>query len=200
MTISVVLADANILFSRTLRDYFLYAADAGAIEIHWSQQILDEMSRNLRDRLGLRQSDTDHLEDLMNDYLEYAFVEVSDDDQTTVAGVAMDAKDRHVLAAALSAQADILVTENTRHFPHAWMTQHGIELLTATQLLSRLTEQFPDRFRQAHTKALLYSPKSETDVLATLEKIVGKPLTDQIRSLVGAAEDDELTEIDTQQS
>ena len=36
MTISVVLADANILFSRTLRDYFLYVADAGAIEIHWS--------------------------------------------------------------------------------------------------------------------------------------------------------------------
>lgn len=55
MTISVVLADANILFSRTLRDYFLYAADEGAIEIHWSQQILDEMSRNLRENLGLGQ-------------------------------------------------------------------------------------------------------------------------------------------------
>ena len=44
MTISVVLADANILVSRTLRDYFLYAADNGAIEIRWSQQILTEMS------------------------------------------------------------------------------------------------------------------------------------------------------------
>ncbi|MFJ2755606.1 hypothetical protein ACIO3S_08415 [Nocardioides sp. NPDC087217] len=53
MTLSVVLADANILFSRTLRDYFLYAADAGAIELHWSQEILDEMSRNLRANIGL---------------------------------------------------------------------------------------------------------------------------------------------------
>ena len=43
MTISVVLADANILFSRTLRDYVLYAADEGAIEVHWSSQILAEM-------------------------------------------------------------------------------------------------------------------------------------------------------------
>ena len=42
MTISVVLADANILFSRTLRDYVLYAADEGAIEVHWSPQILAE--------------------------------------------------------------------------------------------------------------------------------------------------------------
>jgi hypothetical protein len=33
LTISVVLADANILFSRTLRDYVLYAADEGAIEV-----------------------------------------------------------------------------------------------------------------------------------------------------------------------
>jgi hypothetical protein len=45
LTISVVLADANILFSRTLRDYVLYAADEGAIEVHWTRQILAEMSR-----------------------------------------------------------------------------------------------------------------------------------------------------------
>jgi hypothetical protein len=30
-----------------LRDYVLYAADEGAIEIHWSQHILDEMSRSI---------------------------------------------------------------------------------------------------------------------------------------------------------
>jgi hypothetical protein len=52
LTISVVLADANILFSRTLRDYVLYAADEGAIEVHWSREILAEMSRNLRENLG----------------------------------------------------------------------------------------------------------------------------------------------------
>jgi hypothetical protein len=68
LTISVVLADANILFSRTLRDYFLYLADAGAIEIHWSQQILAEMSRNLREEIGLSEADTDRLEALMNEF------------------------------------------------------------------------------------------------------------------------------------
>jgi hypothetical protein len=44
LTISVVLSDANVLFSRTLRDYVLYAADEGTIEVHWSRQILAEMS------------------------------------------------------------------------------------------------------------------------------------------------------------
>jgi hypothetical protein len=79
LTISVVLADANILFSRTLGDYFLYAADEGAIEIHWSRQILAEMSRNLRENLGLSNDSTSRLEQLMNDYIEYALVEVDPD-------------------------------------------------------------------------------------------------------------------------
>lgn len=135
MTISVVVADANILFSRTLRDYFLYCADEGAIEIHWSRQILDEMSRNLRDKAGLMQSDTARLEELMNRYIEYALIDVDPEDLTAVDDVEMDGKDRHVLAAAISAEADILLTDNTRHFPREWMTDRGIELLTAGELL-----------------------------------------------------------------
>jgi hypothetical protein len=80
LTISVVLADANILHSRTLRDCFLYAADEGALEIHWSQRILDEMSRNLRDKLGLSGADTMRLELLMNEYIECALVDVDPED------------------------------------------------------------------------------------------------------------------------
>lgn len=107
MTISVVLADANILYSRTLRDYFLYAADAGAIEIHWSQQILDEMSRNLRQKLDLSEADTTRLQLLMNDYIEYALVDVGLEELAAAEVVEMDSADRHVLAAALSVDADI---------------------------------------------------------------------------------------------
>jgi predicted nucleic acid-binding protein len=125
LTISVVLADANILFSRTLRDYVLYAADEGAIEVHWSQEILAEMSRNLRENLGLSRDSTSRLEQLMNDYIEYALVEVDPGHLAAVQAVEMDAKDRHVLAAALSADADILLTDNTKDFPSKWMAERG---------------------------------------------------------------------------
>ncbi|MFT4164921.1 MAG: PIN domain-containing protein [Microlunatus sp.] len=184
MTISVVLADANILFSRTLRDYFLYAADAGAIEIHWSQQILDEMSRNLRLPLSLDHADTARLEELMNDYIEYALVDVDPTDITTAEGVDMDASDRHVLAAALSADADILLTDNTRHFPRDWMTEHGIELLNSRELLVRLADQYPDEVRTAHAKTLQFSPKSETEVLSTLALSAGAAAVDTIRRVL----------------
>ena len=181
MTISVVLADANILFSRTLRDYVLYAADEGAIEVHWSRQILAEMSRNLRENLGLSHDSTSRLEQLMNDYIEYALVEVDPGHLATDEPVEMDAKDSHVLAAALSADADILLTENTKDFPAQWMAERGIELLTAGQLLIRLADGFPDKMRATHEKTVRYSPKPETAILATLEATAGKYAADAIR-------------------
>jgi hypothetical protein len=38
----------------------------------------------------------------------------------------MDAKDRHVLAAALSADADILLTDNTKDFPMAALSLYPL--------------------------------------------------------------------------
>ena len=86
-----------------------------------------------------------------------------------------------VLAAALSADADILLTDNTKHFPTGWMAEQGIELLTAGQLLTRLAEVFPDKMRAAHEKTVRYSPKPEAAILATLEATAGKYAADAIR-------------------
>src|SRR5690606_13318759 len=117
LTPSVTLADANVLIPRTLRDYVVYAAKAGAIELHWSQPILDEMSRNLIAKFGFTAADAAELELRLTEYLPLALIEVRRRDAQLVAEVEMDAKDRHVVAAALSARATMLVTENTRHFP-----------------------------------------------------------------------------------
>jgi hypothetical protein len=45
--VRVVLADANVLYSRVLRDYLLYAADQETIAIAWSSQILAEVTEHL---------------------------------------------------------------------------------------------------------------------------------------------------------
>ena len=45
--IRVVLADANVLYSRVLRDYLLYAAMLGVLEIRWSAAILAEVVEHL---------------------------------------------------------------------------------------------------------------------------------------------------------
>lgn len=59
----------------------------------------------------------------MNDYIEYALIDVGPDVRARMEAVEMDPKDRHVLAAAVSAEADILLTDNTRHFHQGPMAE-----------------------------------------------------------------------------
>jgi len=184
LSLSVTLADANILVSRTLRDYFVYAAKAGALQIHWSQSILDEMSRSLRAKFAFKEDDTAVLELGLSEYLPRALVETRKRDHEIVEHVAMDAKDRHVLAAALSAKADVLLTNNTRHFPRDWMAKRGIELLDAGSLLGRLAVEHADELREAHRLTVARSPKTEEEILATLESQIGIETTDAVRAVV----------------
>lgn len=96
----------------------------------------------------------------MNAFIEYALIDVDAEGLATVAVVALDAKVRHVLAAAVSAEADILLTENTAHFPADWMATHGIALLDSAALLRRLAETFPDKLLAAHLQTVRLSRKS----------------------------------------
>ena len=161
LSLSVALADANVLISRTLRDYIVYTAEAGAMQLHWSQPILDEISRNLVAKFGFTAADAAELELRLTEYLPRALIEVHRRDTRLVAKVDMDAKDRHVVAAALSAKTTILVTDNARHFPTDWLAKRKIELLTPAQLLTRLAADRVEALRTAHRLTVANSPKAE---------------------------------------
>lgn len=186
MSLSVTLADANILISRTLRDYFVYAAKLGALDIHWSDDILDETTRNLIDKFDFTQEDAEVLVDRLSAYIPTALVEVKKRDQTRVAKVEMDAKDRHVLAAALSADAELLLTQNVRHFPRQWMSKRGIELIDAGTLLTRLAAEYPDTLRKAHRLGVDSRAQPEERVFEILADQIGPEATAIVRAVVTA--------------
>jgi len=52
--------------------------------------------------------------------------------------------DRHIPAAAVASQADVIVTDNTRHFPEAACEPHGIEVQTPDEFLSYFFDLAPD--------------------------------------------------------
>ncbi len=136
--------------------------------------------------LGLRVADTItiRLERLMNEFIEDALIDVEPEDIAAVGDVNVPVEDRHVLAAVVAADADIHLAENVRPFPRAWMIDHGVAVLTAGELITRLGQQFPDKLRAAHAATVRYSPKSETEVLATLEAIIGNGAAHVVRRLV----------------
>jgi len=85
-----------------------------------------------------------------------------------------DEGDRHVLAAAIKGDAEILVTANLRHFPAPQLAPYGIKALHPDQFVLRLIERAPARVLAAardHRQSLKYPPRSVDEYLAALEKL-----------------------------
>jgi predicted nucleic acid-binding protein len=122
----VVVYDASVLYPSTLRDLLIRLAQTGLIHARWTEQILDEMFAALKrsnpqlDPVKLHRTRT-----LMNravrDWKITGYEPLIDSLKLP------DLDDRHVLAAAIRAGAQLIVTSNLRDFPasdvHPWNIQ-----------------------------------------------------------------------------
>jgi predicted nucleic acid-binding protein len=166
--VRVVLADANVLYSRVLRDYLLYAADQEIIAITWSAQILDEVTEHLvRNVAGFDRAAGERLVHAMNRAFPFAAVEPGAAhlrllDEVLHQVALPDEDDRHVVAAAIAAEATVLCTSNVKDFPAEIMEVLGLEVLTPDQLLSRLVTEYEVQMYAAHRTAVA-SLKGATD-------------------------------------
>ncbi len=83
--------------------------------------------------------------------------------------------DRHVLAAALIAKAEVIVTDNLKHFPVESLSQFRVEAQSADQFLTYLYDLFPesmDQVLQTQVNGLKNPPMSVSDLLSLLERSV----------------------------
>ncbi|MGI8938048.1 MAG: PIN domain-containing protein [Iamia sp.] len=112
----VALLDANVLYPARLRDLFLRLAIDGRFHARWSARILDECFDNLlADRPDLPLANLGRTRRLMITALPDAMVEGL---EGRIARLELpDPDDRHVLAAAVAAEADLIVTANLSDFP-----------------------------------------------------------------------------------
>lgn len=154
--VRVVFADANVLYSRVLRDYLLYAADQEIIAIAWSSQILAEVTEHLeRNVAGFDRAAGERLVRAMNRAFPFAEVEPGAEHWRVLDDVALpDEDDRHVLAAAIAAAATVLCTSNAKDFPAEVVELIGVEVLTPDQLLSRLVTEYEPQMFAVHRAAV----------------------------------------------
>lgn len=109
----VVVMDACVLYSATLRDIVLRLAELGLLSPRWSGRILDETVRALvRTRPDLHSGQIRHLVDCMTRAFPESMIE-----PIHMASMGIpDPGDEHVLAVAVASSADILLTLNVRDF------------------------------------------------------------------------------------
>lgn len=137
----VVLLDANVLYPYRMRDALLRFAEAGLFRARWSAEILDEWQRSLlRNKPDIEASIHQQI-----DAMDRAFPEA----RVTGYEALMDSldlpdpDDRHVLAAAIGADAEHIVTENLKDFPEAILAPYGLCAVTADDFLQSNFEYYP---------------------------------------------------------
>lgn len=185
--IKVVLADANVLYSRVLRDYLVYAADEGVIAIRWSRAILAEAVEHLQvNNSAFDDEQAGLLIRLLNAAYPHAEVKPTATARRKVNKLDMpDEDDRHVLGAAVSARADILCTNNVKDFPTEAMASVRIELLTADALLSRHVATHPSRLLAAHRTAVASLPgATDRSTVAALRRANAVQTADLMEALL----------------
>lgn len=129
MAFSVVL-DTCVLFPNYLRDTLLRLAVAGTYRPLWSSDILVELERNLADFTSEEQAA--RVVAKMREHFEDAEIAGY---EPLVEAMPNDPKDRHVLAAAVRANAAAIVTFNLRDFPVAQLQPFAVAAIHPDEFL-----------------------------------------------------------------
>lgn len=168
----VVLFDANVLYPNVLRDLLLRIAQSGFVQAKWTDEILDEVFRNLRkNRPDLDPRKLDRTRSLMNASVRDCLVTGYEPLVTTLELPDLD--DRHVLAAAIRARARVIVTENLRDFPERVLGRWNVEAQSADDfVLGRieLSERVVVEAVRRIVDARRAPPTSVAEVLDALER------------------------------
>jgi predicted nucleic acid-binding protein len=130
-----VVLDACVLIPATLRDTLLRAAEKGMYRLHWSDEILDEVRRNLIRRAMTSSADAQDLIDQMASFFAEANVRGF---EVLISSMTNDQKDRHVLAAAVMSRSQVIVTSNIKDFQKKALDPFGIEAQTPDEFLTQL--------------------------------------------------------------
>jgi predicted nucleic acid-binding protein len=101
----------------------------------WSEEIIVEMKRALEKQIGLPPAKTAYLERELRRHFQDSWLTGF---EPLIRKMTNDAKDRHVLAAAVHARARTIVTFNKRHFPSVSTLPWNVEAVGPAAFLEEL--------------------------------------------------------------
>ena len=184
----VAVCDACALYSITMADLLTSLGEAGLFHPRWTHEIHEEWIRNLIENRGasanLTREKLEARRDAMIEAIEGSLVEDYEDLIPTLS--LPDADDRHVLAAAIKAEADLIVTINLKDFPR--------KTLAAWNLTAKHPDDFTTDLLRTNQEAVVAvinemrarrkrPPISGEDFLAQLERQGLKKLVAELRSI-----------------
>ena len=161
--------DACVLYPAPLRDFFMRLA-VKLYQPKWTEEIHEEWIRNvLKDRPDLSRDQLSRTRELMNRHGGICLVTGY---EPLIPSLTLpDRDDRHILAAAITATASVIVTFNLKDFPDRILTGHGVRAVHPDHFALSLYETDPEQFValiKINRQSLINPPKTAEDYLETL--------------------------------
>jgi len=136
----------------------------------WSHHILEEVRDTLL-KFGYTDSQALRRINAMKEAFPEALVTGY---ETLIDAMGNDPKDRHVLAAAVRAGADCIVSDNINDFPTAILQPFGLECLTAQEFLLHQYHLDPDAFIVVLTDQAKETKRTLSELVVLLSQYAPK--------------------------
>lgn len=160
--------DTNVIYPVIIRDLLLWLAHYDLYTPKWSRHIVDEW-QSVMERKGVAHEEVEKRVQRVNlafpDALVQNYIGLVD-------GLDLpDEKDRHVLAAAIKINADVIVTNNIKDFPAAYLETFGLTAKTADDFLTDIIDLNQDEAIAAFKEMVLNKKNPELDEFQVLEQL-----------------------------
>jgi|AGTN01.3.fsa_nt_gi hypothetical protein len=140
------LYDACVLIPHEVRDILTISASTRQHAVYWSDDIFAEWIRNAVDKGLASQESALRFQAIMNTMFPDAMI-ASARYERLIDSMTNDKKDRHVLAAAVVAEADVVVTSNVGDFPKPSVEPYRIQTQTPDEFVRTQAALNPLLFR-----------------------------------------------------
>ncbi|WP_340064429.1 PIN domain-containing protein [Ascidiimonas aurantiaca] len=176
--------DSNIIYPIEIRDLLFWFAHYELFTPKWSNHIFDEWQKVMKEK-GINEEQIKKRTNMAN--LAFPDALVSNYEPLIETLTLPDLKDRHVMAAAIKTNANVIVTNNLKHFPGEYLATFGLSVKSADDFITDIIDLNHEKAVEAFRKLVLNRRNPDLDefeVLDILRKNGLKESADYLHSLI----------------
>lgn len=172
--------DTNVIYPLDVRDLLFWFAHFDLYTPKWSKHIFDEWANVMRGK-GL--SEREILKRTSKANLAFPDAMVKNY-ESLIGGLDLpDERDNHVLAAAIKTNANVIVTNNLKHFPNDYLNRFGLAAKGADDFITDTIDLNQDQAVVAFRRLVLNRKNPNLDEYAVLDILRKRGLTDSANYL-----------------
>jgi len=167
--------DTNVIYPIEVRDLLFWFAHYELFTPKWSKHIFDEWDIVMEQK-GVGEVERQRRMGLAQAAFPDALVS---NYESLIEGLQLnDLKDRHVLAAAIKANADVIVTNNIKDFPKHYLASFGVSVQTADDFLTDIIDLNHDLALNAFKELVMNRTNPDLDEYQVLDALRRNGLID----------------------